>query len=90
MNAGAAILKDNRDTPAGELEEGAPEAHNDMGTVGGIIAQEQEAILFLPKDQCKQALLEMNYTLLQIETLFANEPSVETFEDALQMLEMTP
>jgi hypothetical protein len=35
-------------------------------------------------------LLEIGYTLLQIDTLFEVEPDIYNVEDALQKLEFTP
>ena len=57
--------------------------------LSGSLAEVHEQHLLKPRDQCKGVLLGMHYSLIQIDTLFDNEPGIETLDDALQMLEKT-
>ena len=43
----------------------------------------------MPIERCKQALLEMGFTLGKIDDLFKNNPEIVTVEDALNHLEMS-
>ena len=51
------------------------------------MANEQVSLLTAEKETCKQLLLEMDFTLLQIDLIFKHEPQVKTIDDFLQCFE---
>lgn len=62
---------------------------NNIRSVSEVISAGQESQLLMPKQSCQQVILDMGFSLDQIQCLFINHPEIENVDQALQLMEKT-
>ena len=73
-----------------QAEEESKSAFFPEVSVFDIMANKQSSLLNAEKEQCKQLLLEMDFTLKQIDLIFRHESHVKTIDEFLQCFEIGP